>query len=82
MIDLALVLGIFAVIGRTFGGRTAWIAMLVFGATDFPVTGSNWVGATLRYDWLALLGLSSCAWKASEEMAPSRATCRKRSSLS
>ncbi|MFI5309207.1 MAG: discoidin domain-containing protein, partial [Polyangiales bacterium] len=51
----------FIAIGRSFGLRQMWVAMVVFGANDFYMFGTNWGGATLRHDWLAYLGLGVCA---------------------
>jgi hypothetical protein len=61
LFDLVLLLGAFAAIGRTFGVRTMFLCMVVFGANDFIMYGSNWAGATLRHDWLAYLALGACA---------------------
>ena len=44
----------FAAIWRCFGYRTAAVVMVVFGANDFVMYGTNWGGATLRHDWLML----------------------------
>ncbi len=63
MIDLVLLLFMFAMIGRTFGLRTMFVAAAVFGANDFIMYGTNWGGSTLRHDWLAYLGLAACALK-------------------
>lgn len=48
---------------RAFGVRTALVALVVFGANDFYMFGSNWAGATLRNDWMVYLGLGACALK-------------------
>jgi len=48
---------------RSFGARTALVALVVFGANDFYMFGSNWAGATLRNDWMVYLGLGACALK-------------------
>ncbi len=57
-----LLLGIaFFAIGRSFGWRTALVSMILFGANDFYMFGSNWAGATLRHDWMAYLALGLCA---------------------
>lgn len=57
-----LLLGLmFYAIKRTFGWRTMLIAITLFGANDFHMFGSNWVGATLRHDWMAYIGLGVCA---------------------
>lgn len=60
-VDLALLLLAFAVIGRTYGARTMLVAMVVFGANDLYMFGSNWAGSTLRHDWMAYLALGICA---------------------
>jgi hypothetical protein len=39
------------------------VVMVVFGANDFIMYGSNWGGATLRHDWLMYIGLGACALK-------------------
>jgi hypothetical protein len=61
LLDAALVLLAFAALLRAFGVRTALVAMTVFGAMDFYQFGSNWFGAALRHDWLALWALGACA---------------------
>jgi len=48
---------------RAFGARTALVSLVVFGANDFYMFGSNWAGATLRNDWMVYLGLGACALK-------------------
>jgi hypothetical protein len=53
----------FVAIGRSFGTSTMLVSMVVFGANDFYMFGTNWAGATLRHDWLAFLGLGLCALK-------------------
>ncbi len=62
-LDPLLLLLTFLVIAWTFGWRGALVAMIVFGANDFYMFGSNWVGATLRHDWMVFLGLGICALK-------------------
>lgn len=61
LLDPALLLLAFAAVGRAYGWRAAFLCMVVFGANDFVMLGSNWAGATLRHDWLAylLLGISA-----------------------
>jgi hypothetical protein len=59
--DLALFIAMFVAIFRTFGTRAALVSMIVFGANDFIMYGTNWSGATLRHDWLAYIGLGACA---------------------
>lgn len=52
--DLALLALAFILIGWAWGPRTAFLAVVLFGAMDFYQFGSNWFGATLRHDWLSL----------------------------
>jgi hypothetical protein len=59
---LLLALAFFAIF-RTFGWRTSLACMVVFGANDFYMFGTNWAGATLRHDWMAYLALGICALK-------------------
>lgn len=63
LLDPLLLVGLFVAIWRSFGVRTALVAMVVFGANDFYMFGSNWAGATLRHDWMVYLGLGACALK-------------------
>lgn len=63
LVDAALVLLAFFALFRAWGARTALVAMTVFGAMDFYQFGSNWFGAALRHDWLALWGLGLWALK-------------------
>jgi hypothetical protein len=35
--------------------------MVIFGANDFIMYGTNWAGATLRHDWLAYIALGAAA---------------------
>ncbi len=60
-LDPLLLIVAFAVIGRVFGLRSMLLCMVVFGATDYSLFGSNWFGSTLRHDWMALLALGACA---------------------
>jgi hypothetical protein len=60
-LDPLLLLILFAFVGRTFGVRTMLVSAVVFGATDFYMFGTNWVGATLRHDWMVGLGIGLCA---------------------
>ncbi len=62
-LDPLLLLVAFIAIGRVFGLRSMLLCMVVFGATDYSVFGSNWFGSTLRHDWMALLALGVCALK-------------------
>ena len=61
LFDLILLAAMFAAVGRVFGSRAMWVCMVVFGANDFIMFGTNWAGSTLRHDWLAYLGLAACA---------------------
>ena len=61
LLDPLLLLGAFFAIGRAFGVRTALACMVIFGANDFIMYGTNWAGATLRHDWLAYIGLGAAA---------------------
>jgi hypothetical protein len=63
LFDLVLLAGMFIAIGRVFGSRTMWVCMVIFGANDFIMFGTNWAGSTLRHDWLAYLGFAACALK-------------------
>lgn len=63
MLDVVLLGIAFVAIVRVFGWQLALFVVASFGATDFPYFGSNWVGATLRHDWLATLALGVCALK-------------------
>jgi len=57
-----LLLGLmFYAVKRTFGWRTMLVGIVLFGANDFYMFGSNWAGATLRHDWMAYIGLGICA---------------------
>ncbi len=62
-VDALLVLLAFAALGWAFGWRTAMVTACVFGAMDFYMFGSNWFGAALRHDWLALWLLGIAAVK-------------------
>jgi hypothetical protein len=63
MIDLVLLAVMFAAIASSFGLRAVLVCLLVFGANDFVMYGTNWSGATLRHDWLAYLGIGACLLK-------------------
>jgi hypothetical protein len=63
LIDPVLLLFMFAMVGRIFGIRTMLVSVVLFGANDFYMFGSNWSGATMRHDWMAYLGLGICALK-------------------
>lgn len=60
-LDPLLLLVFAAACWRVFGARTALVALVVFGANDFTMFGSNWAGATLRNDWMVCLGLGVVA---------------------
>ncbi len=62
-LDPLMLVGLFIAIWRSFGVRTALVSMVIFGANDFYMFGSNWAGATLRHDWMVYLGLGACAFK-------------------
>jgi hypothetical protein len=53
-VDVVLMWLAFAAIGWAFGARTALLAIIVWGAMDLYMFGSNWFGAALRHDWMAL----------------------------
>lgn len=57
LVDCLLVLLALVAIGWAYGPRTALVAMTVFGAMDLYMFGSNWFGAALRHDWMALWGI-------------------------
>lgn len=61
LLDPLLLVALLVCVGRSFGRYTMLACMIVFGATDFPMLGSNWAGATLRFDWMVALGLAACA---------------------
>ena len=63
LLDPLLFVITFACIGLCFGYRTMFMVMVVFGANDFVMYGSNWGGATLRHDWLMYIALGACAFK-------------------
>jgi len=63
LLDPLLFLLTFAAIWRCYGFRTMAVVMVVFGANDFVMYGTNWGGATLRHDWLMFIGLGACALK-------------------
>ena len=50
-------------IWRSFGLWPMLVSLTVFGANDLYMFATNWSGATLRHDWLALLGFAACALK-------------------
>jgi hypothetical protein len=61
LLDPLLLLAAFLAVGRTFGVRTALSCVVIFGANDFIMYGTNWAGATLRHDWLAYIALGAAA---------------------
>jgi hypothetical protein len=61
LLDALLFLALAGTIWRCFGLRPMLAAMTVFGATDLYMFGTNWAGATLRHDWLVLIGFAACA---------------------
>jgi hypothetical protein len=63
LLDPILLLLAFAAIGRAYGWRPMFLCMVVWGANDFVMLGSNWAGATLRHDWLAYLLFAMAALK-------------------
>jgi hypothetical protein len=63
LLDPLLFLIAFVSIGLCFGYRSMFVVMVVFGANDFIMYGSNWGGATLRHDWLMYIALGACALK-------------------
>jgi hypothetical protein len=63
LLDPLLLIIALVAIGRTYGLRTMLVSMVVFGANDYYMFGSNWAGATLRHDWMAYLALGLCALK-------------------
>lgn len=63
LLDPLLLLVFGVAIWRAFGVRTALVSLVLFGANDFYMFGSNWAGATLRHDWMVYLGLGAAALK-------------------
>jgi len=61
LLDPALLLLAFAAIARAYGWRASLLCMVVFGANDYVMLGTNSAGATLRHDWLAYLMLAMAA---------------------
>jgi hypothetical protein len=59
--DAVLFLAMAWAIWACFGLLPMLAAMTVFGATDLYMFGTNWAGATLRHDWLVLIGFAACA---------------------
>jgi len=50
-----LVMFFFLVLARTFGTRVMLYVMVIWGATDFYTFTANFMGSTLRQDWLVAL---------------------------
>ncbi|MES1157633.1 MAG: hypothetical protein ABUL67_00910 [Haliangium ochraceum] len=63
LVDGLLLLLMALALWRAFGLWPMLLAMTVFGANDLYMFGTNWTGATLRHDWLAMLGLGAAALK-------------------
>jgi len=63
LVDGILLILLALALWRSFGLWPMLLAMTVFGATDLYMFGTNWTGATLRHDWLVLLGFGACALK-------------------
>ncbi len=63
LVDALLLLLMALAMWRAFGLWPMLLAMTVFGANDLYMFGTNWTGATLRHDWLAMLGLGAAALK-------------------
>ncbi len=63
LVDGLLLLLMAVTLWRAFGLWPMLLAMTVFGANDLYMFGTNWTGATLRHDWLALLGFGAAALK-------------------
>lgn len=63
LFDVALLALLFFVVGRVFGWKVMGYVIVVFGATDFYMFGSNLAGSLLRQDWLVALGLGACAMR-------------------
>jgi F5/8 type C domain len=63
LLDPLLLLLYAVVVWRSFGIIAALVSLVIFGANDFYMFGSNWAGATLRNDWMVYLGMGACALK-------------------
>ena len=61
LVDALLFLAMAWAMWACFGLLPMLVAMTVFGATELYMFGTNWAGATLRHDWLALLTFAACA---------------------
>ncbi len=62
-LDPLFLLLMFICIWRSFGLCTMLVSMVVFGANDFIMYGTNWGGAILRHDWMFYIGFGICALK-------------------
>ncbi len=63
LVDAVLFLAMAWAMWACFGLLPMLVAMTVFGATELYMFGTNWAGATLRHDWIALLTFAACALK-------------------
>jgi hypothetical protein len=63
LVDGGLLVLMALALWRAFGLWPMLLAITVFGATDLYMFGTDWTGATLRHDWLALLGFGASALK-------------------
>jgi hypothetical protein len=63
LLDPLLLLLCAVMIARAFGVRTACVCLIVYGATDYYMFGTNWAGSTLRNDWMVAIGLGVVALK-------------------
>jgi hypothetical protein len=63
LVDGVLLLLMAGALWWAFGLWPMLLAMVVFGANDLYMFGTNWSGATLRHDWLAYLGFGAAALK-------------------
>jgi len=61
LVDAVLFLAMAWAMWACFGLLPMLVAMTVFGATELYMFGTNWAGATLRHDWIALLTFAACA---------------------
>ncbi len=60
-LDLAILAATFLLIRRTFGARSAALALLFFALN--PVNEGRIVGSFLGYDWFAALASGFCLWR-------------------
>ncbi len=61
MVDAVALLAMAVALAVSFGTVPALATMTVFGATELAMFGSNWGGATLRHEWIVLLGFAAAA---------------------